>query len=168
MDLGALFPFGCLSSDSSIETLLKDYVAAECTQMKGATAPHVVEESRAELNESVGSEDREARELFTDMMKPELEKTITIDILSRNLGDNRGTVEAKIRRPTEEVIRRQLLQPLREAAEKHEGGEKLEVFSALNESVDGAFDGGDYETRTERRTFELRKEDGEWRIDPAS
>lgn len=161
----ALLPLvcsACTSEKDRVKQTVEGYIAAERTGTDLAKKSLVTVADRKVLEEN--KQISVMNEEMASATREKLGPYVTVDIQSIDKKDGNATVEASVEAPTKQAVGDYLGPKVMKVAKKHQGESDEKVESAMNEKISGALDGHEFETETSTRTFELRREEGEWRV----
>lgn len=161
----ALLPLvlsACTGENDRIKQNVEGYVAAERAGTDLAKKSLVTEADRKVLEEN--KQITVMNEEMASTTRENLRPFVTVDIQSIDKKDGKATVETSVEAPRKQAVGDYLGPKVMKVAKEHKGESDEKIQSAMNEKISSALDGHEFETETSTRSFELRKEEGEWRV----
>ena len=158
---------GCSGPKGEAEQVLNDYVLAEGVGSKKAQLDVLAEADRTILEEEIEKRKKKGgigKEVIADVVEEEIGGKFSVKVESAKVEGDKMTAEAEVTRPNEDELKSALLSKVFKVASEHKDSSEEEQTAAMAEAIRTALSENDFSTDTTNETFELRKEEGSWKV----
>ena len=157
---------GCSGPKGQAEGVINEYVLAEGVGSKKAQLDLLAEADRKILKEELDKRKKGGfnTETLADVAEEEIGDKFKVKVKDAKVDGEKMTATAEVTRPNEDELKKALMSKIFKVASEHKDSSDEEKTAAIGEAVREALSENDFSTDTTTEEFNLRKEEGSWKI----